>query len=195
MRRKPHPLRRWLARSLLFPLALVAVYVAGSLLYVHLHEYATPRSAAPAGGRFFDIEGTPVFAQDFGPETGRPLLLAHGTAAWSGTWFSLVPALRGAGWRVVAVDLPPFGYSDKRIGRDVSRAAQARRLRGVLDGFGIAHAVVLGHSFGGGPALEFALRDPGRVDGLVLVGAALGLQAAARTIVRRMSSARAPVAA
>lgn len=177
MRRKPHPLRRWPAWLLLFPLAVVAVYVAGSMSYVHLHEDATPRSAAPAGGRFFDIDGTRVFAQDFGPAAGRPLLLVHGTAAWSGTWFSLVPALRSAGWRVVAVDLPPFGYSDKRIDRDVSRAAQARRLRGVLDGYGIAHAVVLGHSFGGGPALEFALRDPERVERLVLVDAALGLQA------------------
>jgi hypothetical protein len=104
MRRKPHPLRRWLACALLFPLALFAAWVAGSVLYVHLHERATPEDAAPAGGRFSDIEGTEVFARDFGPATGKPLLLVHGTAAWSGTWFSLVPALRSAGWRVVAVD-------------------------------------------------------------------------------------------
>jgi pimeloyl-ACP methyl ester carboxylesterase len=161
---------------LLFPLALVAAYVAGSVVYVHLHEDATPQSAAPAGGRFFDVEGTQVFAQDFGPANGKPLLLVHGTAAWSGTWFSLVPALRSAGWRLVAVDLPPFGYSDKRVDGDFSRAAQARRLRGVLEGYGIRSAVVLGHSFGGGPALEFALRDPDRVERLVLVDAALGLQ-------------------
>lgn len=177
MRRASRPLRRWLARLLLFPLAFVATFVAGSMLYVHRHEDATPRSAAPAGGRFLDVEGTRVFARDFGPANGRPLLLVHGTAAWSGTWFSLVPALRTAGWRVIAVDLPPFGYSDKRIDRDFSRTAQARRLRGVLDGFGVAHAVVLGHSFGGGPALEFALRDPDRLERLVLVDAALGLQA------------------
>lgn len=177
MRRKPRPLRRRPAWWLLFPLALVAAYVAGSEIYVHLHEDATPRSAAPAGGRFFDIQGTEVFAHDFGPAAGRPLLLVHGTAAWSGTWFSLVPSLRNAGWRVIALDLPPFGYSDKRTDRDFSRTAQAARLRGVLDGYGIAHAVVLGHSFGGGPALEFALRDPDRVERLVLVDAALGLQA------------------
>jgi pimeloyl-ACP methyl ester carboxylesterase len=179
MRRKPQPqsLPRRLAWLLSFALALAAAYVAGSVLYVYLHERASPQSAAPASGQFFDIEGTRVFARDFGPAAGRPLLLVHGTAAWSGTWFSLVPALRSAGWRVVAVDLPPFGYSDKRIDRDYSRIAQATRLRGVLDGYGVAHAVVLGHSFGGGPALEFALRDPDRVERLVLVDAALGLQA------------------
>lgn len=179
MRRNPHRLRRGLAWLLLAPLALVAAYVAASMLYVRIHEDATPQTAAPAGGRFFDVDGTQVFARDFGPVNGRPLLLAHGTAAWSGTWFSLIPALRNAGWRVVAVDLPPFGYSDKRTDRDVSRRAQARRLRGVLDGYRIERATVLGHSFGGGPALEFALRDADRVERLVLVDAALGLQAPA----------------
>ena len=176
MRRQPRASRR-LSAWLLLPLAVVAAYVAGSLLYVLLHERTSPDAAAPAGGRFLAIDGTRVFARDFGPKTGRPLLLVHGTAAWSGTWFSLVPALRSAGWRVVAVDLPPFGYSDKRIDRDFSRTAQAERLRGVLDGYGIARATVLGHSFGGGPALEFALRDLDRVERLVLVDAALGLQA------------------
>jgi len=179
MRPKPQPLRRRLAWLLLLPFALVAAYVTASMLYVHGHEDATPGSAAPPGGRFFDVDGTQVFAQDFGPSAAPPLLLVHGTAAWSGTWFSLVPSLRHAGWRVIAVDLPPFGYSDKRIDRDFSRTAQARRLRGVLDGYGVGRAVVLGHSFGGGPALEFALRDPDRVERLVLVDAALGLQAPA----------------
>jgi pimeloyl-ACP methyl ester carboxylesterase len=80
---------------------------------------------------------------------------------------------------VVALDLPPFGFSGKAIDADFSRPAQAGRIRAVLDAAGATRAVVVGHSFGGGPALEFALRHPERVERLVLVDAALGLQASA----------------
>jgi len=170
-------LLRWPVRIAVTLLALAIVYVAASVAWVSRHESAVAAATAPAQGRFTDVGGVQVFSQDFGPANGVPILLVHGTAAWSGTWFELVPVLENAGWRVIAVDLPPFGYSDKRAGIDFSRPAQARRLLAVLDAWKVDRAFVVGHSFGGGPALEFALSDPGRVRELVLVDAALGLQA------------------
>ena len=107
------------------------------------------------------------------------LLLVHGTGAWSGTWFELPPALAAAGWRVVAVDLPPFGFSaaNGRPGElDYSRTAQADRLLRLIASLADAGEVTLvGHSFGAGPALEAAMRSPSRLRRLVLVNPALGL--------------------
>src|ERR1700761_9148210 len=69
--------------------------------------------------------------------------------------------------------MPPFGYSD-RVG-GYTRAEQAARIDGVLSALGARRAVIVGHSFGAGAALEFVLAHPERTIGLVLVDAALGL--------------------
>lgn len=169
----------WILRALVVVMALALVYVAASVAYVHRHERDGVHVSAPAGGHFTVVDGDAVFSQSHGAATGTPILLVHGTAAWSGTWFTLVPALERAGYRVIAVDLPPFGYSGKAADADFSRHAQARRLLAVLDDYGVHRAIVVGHSFGGGPALELAMTAQSRVQRLVLIDAALGLQAPA----------------
>ncbi len=78
------------------------------------------------------------------------------------------------GYRVIALDQAPFGFSDNQ-NRDFSRTAQAERLYQVLDGLGIAKVYLVGHSYGGGVTLEAALRYPERVYGLVLVCPVTGL--------------------
>lgn len=165
----------WPLRVLALLLLVLALYVLASLAYGFIHERGALVASAPAGGTYTSVDGVMVHSQVTGRAGGTPLLLVHGTAAWSGTWFSLIPALNRAGYRVIAVDLPPFGYSDKSVDVDFSRAAQARRLEGVLNHHGVDRAIVVGHSFGGGPALELALAAPTRVSQLVLVDAALGL--------------------
>jgi pimeloyl-ACP methyl ester carboxylesterase len=75
---------------------------------------------------------------------------------------------------VIAIDLPPFGYSDRDPRARYRRQDQAARLAAVLAAEAGQPAVVVGHSFGGGPAAELALIAPGRVRSLMLVDAALG---------------------
>ena len=115
-----------------------------------------------------------VAVETAGPEIGTPVLLVHGTAGWSGFWRNVTRHLAVRGWRVIAVDLPPFGYSDRDPQGRYSRQDQATRLAAALASETRGPAIVVGHSFGGGPATELALRAPGRVRALVLVDAALG---------------------
>jgi pimeloyl-ACP methyl ester carboxylesterase len=116
-----------------------------------------------------------VAAAVSGPPRGPPILLVHGTAAWSGFWREVADHLAARGWRVIAIDLPPFGWSDRDPDGRYGRPAQAQRLSAVLRAAaGKRAAVVLGHSFGAGPAIELALRHPLEVRSLVLVDAALG---------------------
>ena len=115
-----------------------------------------------------------VAVQEAGPPDGPPILLVHGTAGWSGFWRNVSAHLAARGWRVIAVDLPPFGYSEHDEEARYDRGAQAVRLAAVLARRARRPAVVVGHSFGGGPATELALRAPARVRSLILVDAALG---------------------
>jgi pimeloyl-ACP methyl ester carboxylesterase len=171
-------LGRFLWRSALVGLLLVLGYFAACFAWLSWRESESATAAAPAGGAFVPAAGTSVYSQEFNPGGTRgTVLLVHGTGAWSGTWFSLLPALTQAGYRVIAIDLPPFGYSDKNTATDFSRAAQAERMLAVLDARHVDQVVLVGHSFGGGPSLEFALRHPERLRRLVLVDGALGLGA------------------
>jgi pimeloyl-ACP methyl ester carboxylesterase len=169
--------------ALLALLVVAAVVVAAWLGYATMkrsqRERMTIESLAPTTGRWVDVGDARLFVQEWGPPNGPVLMLSHGTGAWSGTWFELPQALAAAGWRVVAVDLPPFGFSasNGRAGElDYTRPAQAFRLLNLISTLGGPGEVTLvGHSFGAGPALEAAMRSPSPLRRLVLVAPALRL--------------------
>jgi pimeloyl-ACP methyl ester carboxylesterase len=95
-------------------------------------------------------------------------MLVHGVGSSSVTWDSVLLGLAGSGRHVVAVDLPGHGSSSKGRG-DYSLGALASTVRDLLDELGESSCVVVGHSLGGGVAMQFAYQFPGRCDGLVLV--------------------------
>ena len=113
--------------------------------------------------------------QEKGPADGIPVVLFHGTAAWSELWWRTTDALAAGGFRVIALDLPPFGFSDRP--GTYTRADQAARVNDVLGALKAAPAIIVGHSFGAGAATELVMRYPDRARALVLVDAALGLTA------------------
>jgi pimeloyl-ACP methyl ester carboxylesterase len=166
----------WIAVGLV--LVLVGT-PAGFRLLAAWRETADSAQAAPATGQFVPTRTGRIFLQQAGPADGVPVLLFHGTAAWSELWRATgtVAALADQGFRVIALDLPPFGFSDRPGAGGYTRAEQAMRVSEVLDRLHIDGVIVVGHSFGAGPAVETVMRDPGRIKALVLVDAALGLAA------------------
>ena len=128
---------------------------------------------APANITHFTTPAGKVAASVTGPPDGIPVVLIHGTAAWSGFWSEVADHLARRGWKVVAIDLPPFGWSGRDPDARYDRTTQAERLSAILSTLG-KPAVVVGHSFGAGAATELALRHPSQLRGLVLVDAALG---------------------
>lgn len=159
-------------------IVIVAVCVAigaGFRLAAALREVSDRDAVAPSFETSIATRSGRLFLQDKGSRDGTAVVLIHGTAAWSQLWWRTTDALTAAGYRVVALDMPPFGFSDRP--GSYTRTDQAGRIADVLAGLGIGKAIIVGHSFGAGAATEFALRFPDRVRGLVLVDAALGLTA------------------
>ncbi len=99
---------------------------------------------------------------------GETVLLIHGLAGNSRTWKDVMPAL-ARHYDVVAPDLLGHGESAKPMG-DYSLGAHASGLRDLMWALGIQHATIVGHSFGGGVAMQLAYQHPEMCNRLVLVG-------------------------
>jgi pimeloyl-ACP methyl ester carboxylesterase len=98
---------------------------------------------------------------------GPAILFIHGLLGSHRSWTHLVDEL-AVDHRVVAPDLFGHGASAKPMG-DYSLSAHAATLRDLLDHLDIESATLVGHSLGGGIALQFSYLFPERVDRLVLV--------------------------
>jgi len=101
---------------------------------------------------------------------GPPVVFVHGLSGSWQNWLAQLPALSRE-HRVVALDLPGFGYSPMPR-EEISIAGYARMLDGLLDQLEIAAAAVVGNSMGGFIGAELAIAFPQRVERLVLVSAA-----------------------
>ncbi len=98
---------------------------------------------------------------------GPTILLIHGIAGSSTTWRAVMPAL-AEHYTVIAPDLMGHGQSAKPRG-DYSLGAYASGIRDLLTVLGEERVTLVGHSLGGGVAMQFAYLFPERAERLVLV--------------------------
>lgn len=105
---------------------------------------------------------------------GLPFVFVHGFLLSGPRHADLLRALAGLGFRAIAIDVAGHGGSTplRRDRLDVD--AYSDQLALALDELGIRRGIVCGHSAGGRLAAQFAVEQPERVVGLVLVSAALG---------------------
>jgi pimeloyl-ACP methyl ester carboxylesterase len=101
--------------------------------------------------------------------SGPAILLIHGIGDNSTTW-STVQSKLAQRFTVIAPDLLGHGRSDKPRA-DYSVAAYANGMRDLLSVLDVERVTVVGHSLGGGVAMQFAYQFPQLVDRLILVGA------------------------
>jgi len=120
---------------------------------------------------FTTIDGVRIHYQEAGDQDAPPLILIHGFISSNLVWNEVFLPLAGAGFRVIAPDLPGYGYSDKPGDGEYTIAAQAGAVLGLMDRLEIDRATIVGASYGGAVAALLALDCPERVAKLVLVGA------------------------
>ena len=168
-------LRGLLGLSLVLVVVCVVV-ILGLRGTAALRETAVLEDSIPPEGRQIQTETGAIYIEEAGPASGPALLLVHGSVGWSRIWAEITPALNSAGYRTIAMDLPPMGYSDRDPGEDYGRATQAKRITALAKALGVK-PILIAHSFGAGPAVEAAMLYPDAYQGMVLISAAVGLDA------------------
>ncbi|MDQ4037494.1 MAG: alpha/beta hydrolase [Actinomycetota bacterium] len=132
------------------------------------------------------VHGTRIIYREAGPDDGQLILLIHGVASQSATWDLALPFLAEQGMHALAPDLPGHGGSDPGHG-DYSLGAFATLLRDLLFTLGLGPTTVVGHSMGGGIALQLAHQFPELTERLVL-SASGGLGVHAHPLLRAASA-------
>lgn len=130
--------------------------------------------ANPAGGHAVVAAGLRTHYLDAG--SGEPLLLLHGSgpgvSAWE-NWAAVIPEL-SQHRRVLAPDIPGFGATQSTPNDEYGMGLWVDHLFAFMDAVGVAQAPIVGNSFGGMLAMAASVRDPRRIERLVLMGSAAG---------------------
>jgi pimeloyl-ACP methyl ester carboxylesterase len=130
----------------------------------------------PPEGELVRLAGGVMHVAERRPEGRAPLadiVLIHGASATLGDPLLALADALSARYRVLALDRPGQGWSDRPGGRrDASPMSQARRIAEALRRQGVERAVIVGHSFGASVAAALAVEEPALVQGLVFVAPA-----------------------
>lgn len=168
-----------IATTILWLVAAVCLILVGLLSFFTWQasdrERETRHQAAPPTGRFVPAGDLELFIQEMGPEAGPAVLFVHGTGAWSEMWREPLAALAHAGYRAIAIDVPPFGFSEKPAQPRYSTEDQARRIVALVHRLGPRRVTLVGHSFGCRATVQAATHLADQMQALVLVDAAVGL--------------------
>jgi pimeloyl-ACP methyl ester carboxylesterase len=123
------------------------------------------RLTAEVRDHVIDLHGHPVAYRRAGE--GDVVLLVHGIAGTSAVWDRVLPELART-HTVIAPDLPGHGASGRSAG-DYSVGAMAATLRDLLLALGLERATIVGHSLGGGVAMQYSYLFPEHCERLVLI--------------------------
>lgn len=148
--------------------AAAGTVLAASAIVNHQRARRAERENPPLG-KFLTVDGVRLHYVERGE--GEPILLLHGNGAMIEDWEAsgLLDDLAST-HRVVAIDRPGFGHSERPRSTIWTPAAQAALIAQALPELGLERPLVVGHSFGTLVALALALDHPEQVGGLALLG-------------------------
>lgn len=182
---------RWnkILRILLIVLAVILFLLAVVPLIIPVRsgkDLVSQKQLAVSDSKFITIpfDGTEgiefhYFDSESNSDTEETVyILLHGSLFNSFTWDGVLDFFDEKG-RVVAYDQIPYGLSEKLIQDDwigenpYTQDAAIQQLFSFLDALNINKVVLVGNSYGGTLAVKAALSDPERIEGLILVDAAV----------------------
>ena len=159
-------------RMVLIGLAIAAVILGGLAAFTALGVRSIERAHPPAG-RFVEVDGGRLHLLDLGPSSAPPVVLLHGASGNLNDMRMALGERLAARYRVILVDRPGHGWSDRPGGSaDASPARQAVLIHQALQRIGVTRAIVVGHSWSGALATAYTLAFPEAVAGLVLLAPA-----------------------
>jgi 2-hydroxy-6-oxonona-2,4-dienedioate hydrolase len=120
--------------------------------------------------KVYHINDSWIHYREWQPDSVKGnVLFVHGFSGSTFSWRNNVEELILQGYRVIAVDLPAYGYSDKSTGINHSNSYRAEVLWNLLSEKGSSQWSLIGHSMGAGVVATMAAMDTGAVSNLILV--------------------------
>jgi pimeloyl-ACP methyl ester carboxylesterase len=157
--------------ALLGAVMLVGVALGGLASYTAVETHLAEHDY-PAAGQFVTVENVALRYREAG--RGSTVVLLHGNPGFLEDFApddeQGVFAKLSREFRTVAIDRPGHGYSGRPSGPGTTPPEQARLLHAALKRLAVTRPILVGHSWGGGLALTYALQYPREVAGLVLLG-------------------------
>jgi haloalkane dehalogenase len=135
-------------------------------------ELLSPLPEFPFEPSYRELDGLRLAHIDTGE--GPPVVFLHGEPTWSYLWRKVIPAVRDAGHRCIAPDLPGFGRSDKPT--DIGWYSYDRHFEAIaelFDRLDLRDATVVVHDWGGPIGLRVAAERPERVSRMVILDTGL----------------------
>lgn len=126
-------------------------------------------AAYPPIGRIVPTSLGAVHATDEGRGDGPPVILIHGASGNVRDWTFEISGRLSAKRRVIAMDRPGFGYSERRGEEPWRPFHQAAQLREAARAMGAERPILVGHSWGASVALAWAAETPDEVSGVIPV--------------------------
>ena len=149
-----------------WPATILLFLIAGSAAYTQVTERQA-ESANPPIGRFAEVEGLRIHYTDQGQ--GRPLILVHGASTSLLDFHASIAGPLAARYRVIALDRPGHGYSERPVDAWPTPSVQARIVHGLAEGLGLERPILVGHSWAGSLVLAYLLAYPDDAAGAVLL--------------------------
>lgn len=161
---------------------LILVVFLLAIPYLIPTDYAAkaPTKPTPHSVFFTTSDGVTLHTEVYQPvgESKGKILLIHGLMASTFSYRNNLPALSDAGYTVIAVDLPGFGYSDKPKDKTYTQVNYAKWIWEMLKDVEATQEDtspwhVVGHSMGGSTALAMALQDAASIADITLIDGAV----------------------
>ncbi len=154
--------------SILIALVVILAVVILGLVLFTARTARKVEAALPPRGKFMQIDGERIHYVDRGG-AGPALVMIHGLAGnLMHFTYALADELLGD-FRVIIVDRPACGYSERPDGAPADLTAQAATLAKFMRALGLKQPLVVGHSLGGALSLAIALDHPDCAGALALI--------------------------
>ena len=155
----------------LFTLLVIGLFISGFFVVSDLPRSEVADKYSNQNSMFITLEnGSTVHIRDEGSRDGEVLVLMHGFGMSLHVWEKWIAEL-GDTYRLISFDWPGHGLSTPVRDANYNLNALTDYLADVLDWMNIDEFVLVGHSMGGGVAMNYIVDNPDKVQALVLIGA------------------------
>lgn len=155
-----------LKNILLACVKIIIVFITSMIILGYGYTYykeSISNLTTPDAIKKVNIENGDITYLSYGEPKNQPILLIHGTGANAFIWEKTSTFLASQGYYVVAIDVPPFGWSSIPLSpQDYRKETQAKKVITLLEKLSIKNPIIVGHSYNSKVALLVASQYPAR---------------------------------